>query len=242
MVLAHPDDEGLIAPILGHKCVDEHATCTILTLSRGENAPCKLPEGCPDLGAIRAGELAVAAAAMHLYPIQWTFPDVFNPEVVWPANAAERIAEVIASQHPTVIYTFDPNHGSSCHQAHRYTAKLVLSVAHGVKVQLIETEIIWGPPIRFAAATPAATAFDARPYWSWTVTDVASHRSQFTPDEVEQMRAMPPDLQRVWLIDASQLGNTTYTYICGGSTSAVSDYTKIVSCAADRSSAGRPAV
>lgn len=213
-ILAHPDDEGLIAPLLARKCVTEHASCTLLAMSRGENAPCKLPEGCPDLGAMRAGELLVAAAALHVVPIQWSFADVFNPEVMWPANAAEEIAKVIASVRPDVIYTFDPNHGSSCHQAHRYTAKLVLSVAHGVRVQMIETEIVRSPAVTFAPATMSASVYDARPYWSYVVTDVTSHRSQFTPSEVDELRNMPDDLRRVWLMDAEDLGKVTYTYIC----------------------------
>ena len=66
----------------------------------------------------------------------------------------------------------------------------------------------------FAPATLAAIEFDARPYWSWVVVDVESHRSQFTPSEVDELRYMPDNLRRVWLLDSNSLGKAAYRYTC----------------------------
>ena len=51
---AHPDDESTIAPILGEACVDQHAICSFLVLTRGESGNCARPDGClPDLVTVR---------------------------------------------------------------------------------------------------------------------------------------------------------------------------------------------
>src|SRR2546422_4479037 len=52
---AHPDDETLVAPILGPACARQNAVCTLLVFTRGERGGCAIPSGCgPDLGSVRA--------------------------------------------------------------------------------------------------------------------------------------------------------------------------------------------
>ena len=63
----------------------------------------------------------------------WSFSDVGGDvSKAWSTEAGghdvllERINSVIAGESPTIIYTFDPNHGSSCHPAHRAVGALVI--------------------------------------------------------------------------------------------------------------------
>ena len=163
---AHPDDEAFAAPILGPKCVEQHAQCTLLVLTRGESGECKLPGGCGDLGATRAAEIASAGVLLHATVIQWSFPNTFTPEVAWPGDTRERIASVIAETRPDVIYTFDPNHGSSCHPEHRLAARLTIEAAGAIPVAMVETTNQWMP------AAMNATAIDARRTWSWLIEDL----------------------------------------------------------------------
>jgi LmbE family N-acetylglucosaminyl deacetylase len=213
-IAAHPDDEAMIASLLGKRCVEERAACTLLVLTRGEAGECKLPGGCGDVGALRAAEMASAAALFRAHLIHWSMPDVFNPEAVWPESLKSDIAEVIANVRPDVIYTFDPNHGSSCHPAHRYTARLVIEAAGNTPVQMIETAINRDNGVSFSAATSRVTEFDARRWWSWLIEDLKAHPSQFSPEEVYAIGHLPEEQQRVWLLDAAKVAGTEYSLQC----------------------------
>src|SRR6266849_1264743 len=73
---AHPDDEALIAPLLGRQCVDGSSSCSLLVLTRGENGDCGLAGGCsPNLGAVRTMEMESAAALLRSRLIQWSYAD-----------------------------------------------------------------------------------------------------------------------------------------------------------------------
>src|SRR6266446_4831926 len=118
---AHPDDEAFVAPILGRDCVEGGAECALLVFTRGERGDCSLPGGCGgDLGSVRATEMSQAAGSLRARLTLWSFSDV-SADVgsVWSSEAGgrdalvNRIASVIAEVSPTVIYTFDPTHGST---------------------------------------------------------------------------------------------------------------------------------
>ena len=213
-IAAHPDDEAMIAPVLGRKCVEERATCTLLVLTRGEAGECKLAGGCVDVGTLRAAEMASAAGLFRAQLIHWSLPDVFNPQAVWPQSLRNNIAAVIAAAKPDVIYTFDPNHGSSCHEAHRYTAQLVIEAANGIPVQLIETAIHRDAGISFSSATSRATEIDARRWWRWLLEDLRAHPSQFSEAGVEAIGSLPETQQRVWLMEKALLARAVYDFIC----------------------------
>lgn len=202
---AHPDDESFVAPILGERCVDAHAQCTFLVLTRGEGGECKLPGGCGDLGAMRAAEMASAGILLRGTVIQWSFPNTLTPEVAWPADARDRIASVIAQVQPDVIYTFDPNHGSSCHPEHRLAARLTIEAAGTIPVVMVESKL------SLTAAATNAQAIDARRTWNWLIDDLNTHRSQFTPDDVAAIAAHPGWL---WFMDAAKIGTANYTLRC----------------------------
>jgi LmbE family N-acetylglucosaminyl deacetylase len=202
---AHPDDESLVAPILG---LD--GSPAMLVLTHGERGDCLLPAGCGgDLGALRAAEMTRAAEMFHAHLTLWTFSDVMaDVDATWSAEAGShaelmhRIEAVIAAERPTVIYTFDPNHGSTCHPAHRAVGALVLEAAaqSGIRVVLVETVVTFlSNAFVFQGATPEAQSFDATSTWDYLVRDIETHVSQFTPEQVESLRNTPAGQRRVWV-------------------------------------------
>src|SRR5213080_4843714 len=59
---AHPDDEALVAPLLGRACIENGADCSLLVMTRGERGDCLFPGGCGgDLAAVRSAEMSRAA-------------------------------------------------------------------------------------------------------------------------------------------------------------------------------------
>ena len=72
------------------------------------------------LGEVRAGEMTRSAALLNLRLTQWTYSDVLSDAgAVWAAEAGDRatlvrrIADVIAAEHPDMILTLDPRHGTT---------------------------------------------------------------------------------------------------------------------------------
>jgi LmbE family N-acetylglucosaminyl deacetylase len=194
---AHPDDEGLIAPIFGPACVERGNDCAIVILTNGS------PE--------RAVEAQRAAVALHTGLIQWDLPDVFDVSQ-WGDRAAlvKKLASTIAAEAPTVIYTFDSRHGSSCHPAHREAGQLTREAVSALgpnapAVVLVETLIVRDSAsqiVGFAPATPSASPIDATSTWHYLVDDAAIHESQFSAAQIELLRAIPLEQRRVWVLPA----------------------------------------
>lgn len=197
---AHPDDETLVAPLLGSMCSDGPDHCSLLVMTRGEAG------GDP---SVRTSEMQNAAALFDAQLTQWSFADVMAAvDATWSEEAGghdellHRIGAVIAAERPDVIYTFDPNHGSTCHPAHRAVGALVLEAAAPLRipVRLVETAVDFLPDgFFFHPATDEAAAFDVRAAWQWIVRDAEVHASQFTSVQVDALRHTPDDQRRVWL-------------------------------------------
>jgi LmbE family N-acetylglucosaminyl deacetylase len=194
---AHPDDESLIAPIFGPICAEPANDCTLIVLTNGS------PQ--------RAAEFQRSAAALHAHAIQWDLPDVFDVTQWGDRTAlASRLASTIAAEAPTVIYTFDPRHGSSCHPAHREAGQLTLDAVAilgdlAPPVVLLETLILRDAAsqiVAFAPATALASSIDATLKWHYLVDDAAIHESQFSPEQIEILRSIPLAERRVWLLPA----------------------------------------
>src|SRR5207245_4758247 len=64
---AHPDDEGLVAPLLGRSCIDETDRCSLLLMTRAEG------DADP---AVRAGQMRRAADLFRAHLDLWDFGDV----------------------------------------------------------------------------------------------------------------------------------------------------------------------
>ena len=200
---AHPDDEGLVAPLLGRSCIDETDRCSLLVMTRGEGG------GDP---AVRTGEMQRAADLFRAHLDLWDFGDVgVNVADTWSAQAGdhdalvERIAAEIVQENPTIIYTFDPNHGSTCHPAHRALGALVIEAIDRLRsapprVQFVETIVEFLPgDFLFQSAIPDAMIIDANATWRFLVEDAALHVSQFTAEQVEALRNIPAGERRVYL-------------------------------------------
>ena len=193
VIIAHPDDEILIAPLLGGRCVRGGASCSFLVLTAGENGGTA-----PDLGTIRMGEMARAAALFNARLTQWTLPDVMTDFASsWGdrADLVRRIGDIIATEHPDMILTFDPAHGSTGHPAHRELGQLVVDT--GAKNVFFVETIANG--FTLSRGTPDAWVYVANDDWQWVVRDAETHASQFTSKQVETLRTLPIEQRRVWL-------------------------------------------
>lgn len=186
-----------MAPIFGPVCVERGNDCAMIVLTNGS------PQ--------RAAEFQRSAAALHARAIQWDLPDVFDV-TQWGDRAAlvSKLASTIAAEAPTVIYTFDPRHGSSCHPAHREAGQLTLDAVatlgdRAPPVVLLETFILRDAAsqiVAFAPATAFASSIDATLTWHYLVDDAALHESQFPPEQIEVLRSIPAAERRVWLLPA----------------------------------------
>ncbi len=194
---AHPDDEALVAPILGAACVEQINDCAILVLTSGSD--------------VRSAEVQRAGAALHAQVTQWDLPDVFDVSQ-WGDRAAlvTKLAAFIVAESPARIYTFDPRHGSSCHPAHREAGQLTLDAvatlgANAPPVTLLETLIVRDAESQitgFAPATTSATAIDATTTWHYLVDDAAIHESQFDAAQIALLETIPAGQRRIWLLPA----------------------------------------
>jgi LmbE family N-acetylglucosaminyl deacetylase len=197
---AHPDDESLVAPLLGHSCVEAGDVCSMLVMTRGEAG------GDP---TVRSDEMQRAADLFRAHLTLWDFADVMaDVDATWSAQAGghgalvDRLLASIIEENPNVVYTFDPNHGSSCHPAHRETGALVIEAVARLgsaapRLIFVETTITYlADGFAFGSAASDAIAIDARPTWHFMVDDIAIHASQFTGTQLEELRDIA-DSERV---------------------------------------------
>lgn len=201
IITAHPDDEILIAPLLANRCIRGGASCSILVMTTGNAA---------GLGEVRAGEMTRSAALLNLHLTQWTYSDVLSDVgATWAAEAGDRttlvrrIGDVIAAEHPDMILTLDPRHGTTCHPAHREIGRLVLET--GAKnVFFIETAARFvGGGFELSNASPTnAWVYVANDDWQYVVRLAEIHASQFTAEQVESLSTLPAMQRRVWFAPA----------------------------------------
>jgi LmbE family N-acetylglucosaminyl deacetylase len=208
-IAAHPDDELLIAPLLGRLCVEGSSRCSMVVVTRGENGPCELPGGCSDLGSIREQEMRAAAAFFHASIAQWSLPDVMSGfETAWGADVVSRLRATIDTERPTIVITFDPHHGSTCHPAHRLIGALVLEAAGSSDVFLVETTATSDDRYHFANGLRGnAITIDARASWHYLVDDAALHASQFSAATVDSLARTPEAERFLFLAPAAKAGN-----------------------------------
>ncbi len=199
---AHPDDELLVAPLLGRLCVEESSACSMIVMTRGENGSCELPGGCSDLGALREQEMRAAAVLFRSALVQWTYRDAMSDvDTAWPHDEiVQRLRDAIALEAPTVVITFDPQHGSTGHPAHRALGALVREAAGDTPLMFVETTATLSDRYHFANARPdRAIAVDARTTWHYLTEDAAIHGSQFSAPTLASLAATPAGEQRLYL-------------------------------------------
>ena len=186
IIIAHPDDEILVAPLLGQRCVRGGASCAFLVMTNGDNPT-------------RGPEMARAAALFNARLMHWSLPDVMTgAAATWDHDLRVReIGDVIATEHPDMILTFDPAHGSTGHAAHREVGQLVLDTG-ARNLFLIETAVD-GFSFSNAAGARAWTII-ANDDWEYVIRDAEIHASQFSAEQVDVLRATPIEQRRVWLL------------------------------------------
>jgi LmbE family N-acetylglucosaminyl deacetylase len=227
---AHPDDETIIAPLLGATCVENRVHCSLIVFTAGEAGACGLPSGCtPDLGEVRRGEMAAAASALHARLTQLDYPDVMdNVRAAWAAHDGndaallQRLRDLITAEQPTLIVTFDPAHGSTCHPAHRTLGTLVLEACAGESrcppLYLVETSVTFaGDDISFAPAVqdaPNMLLFDVSAFWHYMTEDMALHASQFTSAQISSVSQTPSAGRLFPLLPATAAAAAHYTRSC----------------------------
>ncbi|HUP49114.1 MAG TPA: PIG-L family deacetylase [Thermoanaerobaculia bacterium] len=216
---AHPDDEVVAAPLLASLCLESGGTCSFLVLTRGEGGICALPACTPDLGTVREREMQASAAIFRGTVVQWDLPDVLDGVgSAWSESAGgreallQRISEAIVAEHPDAVLTFSPQHGTTCHPAHRETAALVIEALARLgpgapPVYLLETTVsLEDGRYRFGAGADPAAVFDAAAHWSYLVEVAAAHQSQFTAAQLGTFRDTLPDERKVWIVRSPAAG------------------------------------
>jgi LmbE family N-acetylglucosaminyl deacetylase len=217
-------------PLLGTACVENRAQCSLIVFTAGEAGACGLPSGCtPDLGEVRRGEMAAAASALHASLTQLDFPDVMeNVRATWAAHDGsdaallQHLRDLIAAEQPTLIVTFDPAHGSTCHPAHRALGALVLDACAGGSrcppLYLVETSATFaGSEVRIEPAIESlndALLFDVSADWHYITEDMALHASQFTPAQIASVSQTPSPGMLLPLLPAAAAPAAHYTRTC----------------------------
>ncbi len=222
---AHPDDESLVAPLLGAVCGLSDVRCTLQIATRGENGTCRLPSGCGgDLGAVREAEMRAAAQGLGADLRQHHFEDLLGPidriRGAWDEDAraralptlAEEIAGLIDTQLVDTVVTFDPRHGSTGHPAHRAVGEIVAEVLRtpvrrGIRHLVLATTVSFeGGEFTFDVFDPAEA--DARYFlasgvwtrrWQHLLDTTAHHPSQIDSERQTALERVPEEQRFVVL-------------------------------------------
>ena len=213
VITAHPDDEVLMAPLLARRCVRGAASCAILVMTTGNAA---------GLGDTRAVEMQQSAALLDLRLTQWTFSDAMaNVDATWATEAGDRatliarLSAFIAAEHPDLILTLDPRHGSTCHPAHRAIGQLVADTG-AANLFFLETAARFiGEGFELWNASPQhAWIYAANDDWQYTVRVAEVHATQFSAAQVESLRTLPVPQRRVWFAPFATVMNSPVDVAC----------------------------
>lgn len=206
---AHPDDEWGVAPLLAYACVDGGAECHFVIASEAHSYGCvpsiglRDPEKCT---LLRREEMQKSAALFGATLDFFGWDDFFygfnqsgmdKTIADWGAAAGGRSSlvarweKVLRERRPTVVFTLDPRHGSTCHPGHRAAATLLLEAVERLPV-------------------------DARPQVWLEQTDNIDSRSPAVEAANKEVGYVAwPDAGRVHWFDADRKlknGLTTYDY------------------------------
>ena len=136
---AHPDDETLASSVLARACISLGRPCYFFVMNHGQGGECLLREGCrPDTGSVRGREMKLVAAAYgaqlehHNYwnaplPVE-SFPPRHEIGKKWieQRDPADLVSQAILQFKPTVLVTFDPDHGFTGHPEHQLASRFAL--------------------------------------------------------------------------------------------------------------------
>lgn len=186
-ILAHPDDEITIAPVLA-RTAREGGEVTLVFATSGDAGPgvSGLEPG-EELAALREDEGRCAAFALGIdQPIYWQMGDGKLSEMArTPGSAAndmvDRIASLIEIQQPQVIMTWGPDGGYG-HADHRMVSNAVTQVVQA----MAESR-----PSLLYAAFPATegTILQGFEGWATISPDLVTDRIRYQLADLETTRA-----------------------------------------------------
>jgi LmbE family N-acetylglucosaminyl deacetylase len=216
-VVAHPDDEALIAGGTLALAADAGLATGVVSLTRGELGPISDPRLADEhtLGAVRAGELRASGAILG---VDWTcclrHPD---GELEWAdvEAAAAELAALLRDSAPALLLTFgeDGIYGHRDHVATRLIAGRAAAllapaapfVYEAVWAPELAAELVadargrglpdslWGiEPQAFGSAAGPATRVDVRAVVERKLAALRAHRTQLEDDHV--LLGLPADL------------------------------------------------
>ncbi len=183
VILAHPDDEVTIAPILARAARDG-ADISLVFATSGDAGPgtSSLEPG-EELARLREGEALCAASALGLEdPIFWDLGDGTLADQPRDPNSASRqalakITAIVAQKRPQVIMTWGPDGGYG-HGDHRMISAAVTQVVQGMEGRR---------PDLLYSAIPAGSRPDLPEFEAWATTapSLVTDRLSYQPQDVE---------------------------------------------------------
>lgn len=220
-VVAHPDDESLIAGGTLALAARAGIRAGVVSLTRGENGPISDGSRCSaeQLGPVRGTELDRAA---HVLGLDWaTCLSYADGELPWVdhASVAAELVALLAGPVPDVVLTFGED-GLYGHPDHIATGEIV---AHAMRqldgpVELYEAawptglvaelaaaaaerglpHALWGlEPAAFGSDRAPTVAIDVRTVLTQKLAALRAHRTQLGPDHL--LTALPLDLAERFL-------------------------------------------
>lgn len=183
-ILAHPDDEITIAPVLA-RIAREGGEVTIAFATSGDAGP-GVSEMQPGeaLAALREDEARCSASALGApEPIFWRMGDGELASFAHhPGSSAqklvERVATLIAEVDPDTIVTWGPDGGYG-HADHRMISNAVTQI---VQAMPQDRPVLLFPALPAAEDTPAELE-----RWAKTNPDLVTHRLSYEPVDMAAM-------------------------------------------------------
>ena len=224
---AHPDDEYLAAPYLGEHCVAQNANCKLIVLTQGDRGTCKLPDGCyPDLAAVRSLEMRNAAVHLNAELVLENWGDGTADSTAgvleqWAKlfNSADDmidwLANEISSFKPDLILTFDPRHGTTCHNDHTAVGYLVYTAAEKTGYDLSKLYLLAHDMVVHNSSSLIAQplveddlieVFDVSGFgWNFLADHILYHPSQFDSAAYDFVNAADERFQKNYFLKASDV-------------------------------------
>lgn len=145
---AHPDDEWGLSPLLADACLDRGAKCHFVVASEAHSYGCVVTirlKDAEECSRRRREEMKQSAALFggtaeffgwedYFYSFNQKGTDKTLSDWATRAGGHEvlvsRWLKVIQEKKPSIIFTLDPRHGSTCHPGHRANAALVVEAVN----------------------------------------------------------------------------------------------------------------
>lgn len=231
LVSAHPDDEGLFAPLMAEVCRFNGATCHMVVAADAKSPGCILTIKLDDLdkcSALRRMETKASAANLNATHEFYGWRDALAPwndagldrnisEWATEAGGREklvaRISETLTNFKPDFLLAFDPRHGTTCHPNHRAIVLLTLEALE--KLPVAHRPQVW---LESDFAVPATTPPDLIPIVE--SFGIARWPGDKAPATWVDATFALPDGRTGWdyLVDALRLNATQFPDVATGKT------------------------